>query len=188
MRVAIVSAFVVFVIGTSHAADRPDNLVPLTRFYDTAFNQHIYTHNEDEAAKWRKLPHVKEHETIGDVATHELPGTVPLWRAVRIEGKQSRPYYYLRTTDIPQNTFVDAQVFKAYVWTKPGDGRIPIYCTTWTDSTDAFLHAELKVIRNNQQDTKKSTGVLRRGMGGKDISIPLFYVYPHSTNKPESPE
>jgi hypothetical protein len=163
-----------------------EDLVSLTRFYDHKINQHLYTYSEDEADKWREIPDVKEHQIIGDISLVSLPGTVPLWRAVRIEGKSARHFYYLKSNGVLKNTFIDAPAFKAYVWTKPGDGRIPIYCTTWTDNSDAFFDPSLEIVRTNRSDTKKSTGVQRPGLGGRDVSVAVFYVYPHS--EPEAAE
>ena len=165
MRVAFAFFSGLLLVAPLNAADRPENLVPLMRFYDTKFNEHIYSYSTEEMNKWHQLTHVKEHEIIGDVATSKLPGTVPLWRAVRTENKQSRHYYYLEAVQLPPNTFVDAESFKVYVWTKPGDGRVPIYCTTWIDATDAFMHRELKVVEQNREETEKSiTFDTRKGM------------------------
>ena len=188
MRVAFAFFSGLLLVAPLNAADRPENLVPLMRFYDTKFNEHIYSYSTEEMNKWHQLTHVKEHEIIGDVATSKLPGTVPLWRAVRTENNQSRHYYYLEAVKLPPNTFVDAESFKVYVWTKPGDGRVPIYCTTWIDATDAFMHRELKVVEQNREETEKSTGRLRPGMAGKNFKTPVFYVYPHVAKEKDDPE
>lgn len=158
-------------------AERPDNLVPLYRFYNTITNEHAYTHKTKEIEAWRNVDTVKEHFIVGDVSPVELPGTTRLWRAVR--DKDKRHYYYLRAPGKAVRLIVDNENFACYVWKKPGEGRIPIYATTWTDGTDCCFDSNLDSLRKFREDTKKALGTYRLSLGGADYSIPVFYVYSH---------
>jgi hypothetical protein len=161
---------------------RPENAMPLYRFYDHNRNEHLYTPNEDEVLAWRKIPHFKEHAIIGDVSPVEVPGTTQLWRAYRKDGQH---YFYTKALGAAQVT-VETEKFRVWVWKTAGDGRIPIYANTWTDATDVFLDPSLEACRNFKNGTKKALGVMRLPLGTKAYDSPAFFVYPHvDAKKPE---
>lgn len=166
-------------------AVRPDNLVPLYRFYDTIRNEHVYTHSEDEADTWRGIKTVNEHLIVGDVSSVELPDTIRLWRAVR--ASDGKHYHYTRAPGKAVQLTVEDRVFNCYVWKKPGEGRVPVYSTTWTDGTDAFFDTDLAGVRKFRDDSKKALGTIRPAFIGRDFSTPAFYVYPHPTEETPSP-
>ncbi len=162
-------------------SERPDNLIPLYRFYNTRTNEHAYTHAVDEVEAWRNVSHVDEHFIVGDVSPMELPETIRLWRAIR--DKDKKHYYYLRAPGPAVKLTVDDRAFKCYVWKKPGDGRVPVYATTWTDGTDVAFDPNLNNLRKFREDTKKALGTYRLSLGGRDFGIPVFYVYAHPSEE-----
>ncbi len=167
-----VALAVIVTSGTIRADDPPEGLVPLIRFYDTKRNQHSYAVEEKELAAWRAVPTVKEHLAIGDVSTVELPGTMRIWRGVR--RKDLRHYYYTKAPGRAPDIDVDNENFKVYVWKKSGDGRIPVYGSTWIDGGDVFFDLDRDGVKKFADDTKKALNVERKSLG----NTPIFYVYP----------
>ncbi|MEI8383294.1 MAG: hypothetical protein WCJ09_24465, partial [Planctomycetota bacterium] len=75
--------------------------------------------------------------------------------------------------------------FSVYVWKSAGDNRVPVYGSTWTDSTDVFFDLNKSNVQKFAADTKKALNVERRSLG----QLPLFYVYPlPDAAKPAKPE
>jgi hypothetical protein len=155
-------------------AKRPAGLLPVVRFYDHDTDEHMYSLQKEELEQWRGLLHFKEHDVVGCASPVELPDTVRLWRAVHRTG---RHYYYLRTSNKPGLT-VESEIFHVYVWKKPGDGRIPIYAHTWTDGGDVFFSGDMDHIRKFKETSFKALGVNRLPLQGRDIGMPMFYLYP----------
>ena len=157
----------------AQAADRPQNLTPLTRFYDKKRNVHAYAYSDEELAAWRAADGIKEHIFVGDITTMELPGTVRLWRAIR--EKDKKHFYYITAPRAASGVNVDNENFRVFVWKSPGDGRIPIYGSTWTDGTDVFFDPDPNNVKKFAADTKKALGIERKELGPRAV----FYVYPH---------
>ena len=171
--------------GDEKESERPDNLIPLYRFYDHNLNENVYSHDMGEVNAWRKLAHMKEQIIVGDVSPVELPDTTHLWRAFRLPDRKH--FHYLRAPGKAVKITVENRVFSCFVWKKPGEGRIPIYATTWTDGTDACFDPDLDNQRKYRENTKKALGAYRLGLHNRDFSIPAFYVYPHVDEKAADP-
>lgn len=170
MRSLVLMALLI--LATTLRAAEPPDLLPLLRFYNKATNEHCYTYTEKELAFWREVESFEEHGIIGLVSAKMLPGTVRLYRQIR---PNNRFVYSNNPPPKSMLTTVDAN-FEVYVWTDPGDGRVPIYCSTWTDGTDVFFEPVLESFEKISADSKKTLGVdrLRPTVG------PLFYVYPRA--------
>lgn len=162
---------------------RPDNLVPLYKFYDKKLFENVYSHRENEIKALRNIQTMEEQMILGDVSTVKLPDTVRLWRSVR--NGDRKHYHYLRAPGAATKMIIESDLFTVYVWKKPGDGRIPIYCTTWTDGTDVCFDPDLDRLRQYRDESKKALGVYRPGLHKADFSIPVFYIYPHKDKTDE---
>lgn len=171
-RLLVAAVGVILCSRMIHADDPPEGLVPMVRFYDKVRNQHSYAVDGKELGEWRKVPTVKEHLTIGDVSTVELPGTMRIWRGVR--RKDLRHFYYTKAPGRAPDIDVDNDNFKVYVWKKSGDGRIPVYGSTWIDGGDVFFDLDRDNVKKFTDDSKKALNVERKSLG----NTPIFYVYP----------
>lgn len=158
--------------STLARADRPEEAVPLIRFYDSDRHQHLYTTIEPEIAGWRQASQVKEHGSLGYVSLKELPGTIRIWRAIRT--KDRRHFYYAHASGKLVDVLVDNKHFAVYAWKNPGDGRVPVYGSTWTDGGDVFFDLKRDAVRKFSENSKKALGVDRKLLGNG----PIFYVYP----------
>src|SRR5690606_4985913 len=69
---------------------------------------------------------------------------------------------------------VEHTALDAHLWTKPGEGRIGLYCSTFVDGTDVYLEAGLQNVEKYSADTKSELGVDRL----RPTLEPLYYVYP----------
>ncbi len=158
----------------------PQGAAPLVRFYNHQLNEHVYSLQSGEQTEWRKDPRFKEHLAIGLVSTQLVPGTVPFQRAIR--KSDARHFYAIATPSTspdsggPTEFLIDDTNFQAFVWTEPGDGRIPIYANTWPDKTDTFLDPDQSQIDKLTADTLAKLKVKRLGT----TPNPLFYLYPAS--------
>jgi hypothetical protein len=150
----------------------------LIRFYDTKRNEHVYTYGEGEPQAWREREELQTETVLGKVALTKEPGTTPLYRAVRKDGKHY--FYLIKPTNISDYKLED---FHVYVWTKPGDGRIPMHACVLPDSIDLFLDNDLKKINEFNSLTLKGIGQKRR------TYMKMFYIYPpDSEDLPEGAE
>jgi hypothetical protein len=140
----------------------------LIRFYDTKRNEHIYTYGEGEPQAWREREELQTETILGKVALTKEPGTTPLYRAVRKDGKHY--FYLIKPTNIGGDYKLED--FHVYVWTKPGDGRIPMHACVLPDSIDLFLDNDLKKINEFNSLTLKGIGQKRR------TYMRMFYIYP----------
>jgi hypothetical protein len=141
--------------------------VALLRFYDKRHNEHVYTYGDGEPASWRQNPHMGREATIGIASLAKEPDTTRLFRAIRPDG---RHYFYLQKPASAQN--IRLEEFVIYVWTKPGDDRIPIHACVLPDSTDVYLDGDMAKVKDFTDETLKGIGVKRR------IIPRLFYLYP----------
>jgi|GEM_PF-3512313 len=174
MRRSFVILASVFVFTTFiHAAEKKpekEKLVPLYRFYAKDRNEHVYTHDAGEAAAWRKMKNMDEHGPVGLISPVDLPDTIHIWRAVR--PKDGKHYHYSKAPGVADRLVVEDKVFHAYAWKKSGDGRIPVYSSTWLDGTDTFFDSDKNNVRKFSRDSKSALGVDRPEQGL------VFYVYP----------
>lgn len=157
---------------SSAFGSEPANLRPLYRFFDSANDQHLYSVSPEETAQFKNRAEFQEHVVIGRVATTPLPGTTRLWRAV-FENNTRYSYYTGSESAVPANT-LDKANFEAYVWTSPGDGRIPVYYNPLQDGTDQFYSHILEHVR--KYATESSSGRQGRRVHFKN-SI-AFWAYP----------
>lgn len=176
MRLVLLTAF--SLASLNLLGNEPGHLVPLHRFYDRAINVHCYSMDPAEIERWRGNSAMKEQRIVGLVATESLPDTTRLYRAVR--GKSQRHFYYTKANHLHRGVTLQSANFKAYVWTAPGEGRVPVYSCSWTDGADVFYETDLERVRKFTQDSKNALGVDRLTTD----SIPVFYVYPAERNRP----
>lgn len=153
----------------------PSQRSNLFRFYDKSRNEHVYTVGDDELADWRLREELINETVIGQVAFSKEPDTSPLYRAVRPDGKH---YYYVKKPA----TVTDFKLedFPVYIWTKPGEGRVPIHSCVLPDNIDLYLDSDQKKVFDFSSGTLKGIGVKR-----KNVSR-LFYVYPAITEEGET--
>ena len=151
--------------GKKDAPKRTD----LLRFYDKKLHEHVYTYGDGEPAAWRKHADMESETVMGQVALEKEEGTTRLFRAI---GKDRRHYFY---TEKPAGLKdFELEDFIVYVWTKPGDERIPLHACLLPDGTDLFLDPEQKKVTTFADETQKGIGINR-----KNISK-MLYVYPAS--------
>ena len=174
-----ICCFLLLVIAKVSGAELPSDLTPLIRFYDNNRFVHSYSHDERELADWRQTNGVREQIVVGMISTKELPGTSRLWRAVR--QKDQKHFYYLTAPRPAVGVIVDNDNFQTYVWKTSGNGRIPIYGSTWTDATDVFFDAKLSDVKKYAADTKKALGVDRKMISASAV----FWVYPNPEKEAE---
>lgn len=172
LLISILSSLLLTRPALCWAEEVPEDLTPLIRFYNEKVNEHAYSSDAAEQAAWRVAPKVKEHLIIGMVSSKELPGTVRLWRGIRTNDK--RHIYYTQAPKGAAPMMADNENFQVYVWKKGGDGRIPVYGSTWIDSSDVFFDCDRANVQKFFDNTKKALNVERRSLG----QLPVFYVYP----------
>lgn len=143
--------------------------VDLLRFYDKKLHEHVYTYGEGEPAAWRQHPDMEGETVIGQVAITREPDTTRLFRAIRPDRKH---YFYLQRPAVAQD--IRLEEFVVYVWTKPGDGRVPVHACILPDATDVYLDTDPKKVSEFADDTFKGTGVKRKSIAK------IFYVNPPS--------
>jgi hypothetical protein len=183
LEFAAILAFCPAVLAAQDKKESSDEKEPLPRvdlirFYDTKRNEHVYTYGDGEPQAWRERDEMQTETVLGQVALTKEKGTTPLYRAVRKDGKH---YFYLvKPTNISDYKLED---FHVYVWTKPGDGRIPLHACVLPDSIDLFLDNDLKKINEFNSTTLKGIGQKRR------TYMKMFYIYPpEAEDKPETAE
>ncbi len=153
-------------------ADEPADLKPLLRFYNVASEQHYYTISSAEAEQWRARSDLQEEHAIGRVAHRPLDGTVRLHRA-KFENGKYHSYFTGPEKSVPPDT-IDKVNFQVYVWTDPGDGRIPVYYNTLKVGTDQYYSYILEHVRRYARESDSAKLNLRNSFGG---SI-AFWAYP----------
>ena len=161
--------------GKKNPAETSDALAPpkpeltaLLCFWDTTLFEHVYTYGEGEPASWRKNPVFAVKPTVGYVATKQYPDTVPLQRAYC---RDRRHYFYINkpagASDIER-----MEDFHVYVWTKPGDGRVPVHACFLPDDKDPYFDQDLKRVKDCVDGTLQGIGKQRK------LAENYFYVYP----------
>lgn len=161
-----------FCLLSDLSAEPPPDAVPMVRFFDRRTNEHCYSVLADEQARWRELaPVMRQQYALGLVARTRGDGKVRLYRHLPI-GKGRTVYSF--SANYGPNYKSDSANFEVYVWDSPGDGRIPIYCSTWTDGTDLFLEKNLAAVERYSTNTKEQNGVVRL----RPFTGPMFYIYP----------
>lgn len=165
--IAIVPAFAG--VLPNRCAAEPGNLVPMRRFHNAQANEHVYTTDDVEAAKWRKLKQFSEQVIVGFVAPSDLPGTVRLYRGTKPSGRQ---VYFVG--ERPGGVQKVDDTFKAYVWRTGDDGRVGVYSSTWTDGGDVYFDDLLEYIEKYSANTVKNLNVSRL----RPQQTPTFFVYP----------
>jgi hypothetical protein len=97
--------------------------------------------------------------------------SLSLRERARVRGPFAFYFYLEATRPLPKDVSVEAEQIHIYVWTRPGEGRIPIYASTWTDGTDVFLDPSKDNVQKYIEDSKKALGVNRPYLGV------IFYIY-----------
>ncbi|HYH64545.1 MAG TPA: WD40 repeat domain-containing protein [Urbifossiella sp.] len=141
----------------------------LYRFWDSRLNEHVYSYGDGEPADWRRSGVFHNETIVGYVSTEPLPDTDRLYRAYR---RNRLHYFYL---GLPPNKGADIErieAFGVYVWTKPGDGRIPIHFCSLPDGTDPLFDKSLAHIQKATADTLRVQSIQRK------VVENYFYVYP----------
>ena len=148
--------------------------VALLRFYDVKLHEHVYTYGDGEPAAWRKNPDMKSETVIGYATTTKEANTTRLFRAIRPDGKH---YFYLLKPAVAKDFRIEE--FIIYVWTKPGDGRVPIHACFLPDATDVYFDTDRKRVKEWIDETFKGIGVQRLSTAN------MFYIYPPKVEKKE---
>jgi len=167
LLLAFIAASVV--VASPCCCAEPENRLPLRRFHNAQTHEHLYTTNEEEAAKWRKLKHFSEQVIVGFVSPTEVAGTVRLYRGAKANGRQ---VYYVGERPDSVRTVDDN--FKAYVWRTSNDDRVGVYCSTWTDGGDVYFDDLLEYIDKYSANTRKNLNVNRL----RPQVTATFFVYP----------
>jgi hypothetical protein len=76
---------------------------------------------------------------------------------------------------------MELEDFHAFVWTKPGDGRVAVHACTLPDMTDMLLDTDLKKVTDFSDNTLKGIGQQRKNLPR------YFYLYPAAPQPPEAP-
>lgn len=166
--------------STSEETSSPSARMPLVtlhRFWDKKHKEYVYTYGEGEPADWRRNDAFSSEAVVGSASTAPLPDTVHLYRAFC---RDERHYFYLT---VPANAtdIVRMEAFEMYVWTKPGDGRIPIHACFLPDDKDAFFDTNLNAVKDYAARTLKESGQNRK------VIESMFYLYPPQLPSPEQP-
>lgn len=174
VRLLLVAFVSLTSIPSACVCAEPANVDPLRRFYNTQTNEHQYTANEVEAAKWRKLKHLKEQVIVGFVSRSELAGTVRLHRGSMANG---RHVYFVGQRPSTVRTVDDS--FKAHVWREADDGRVGVFCSTWGDGGDVYFDDLMESIDRYSANTLKDLKVNRL----RPQVTATFFVYPSPRRK-----
>ncbi len=173
LPICLVLACLVSCKGKKKAAAVPEvaagpAYTPLYRFWDSRVKEHLYTYEGTEPVAWRAAGNFGNEHVVGYAVNTPEPGTVRLWRAYCKDG---RHYFYI---DKPAtaNDIERIEDFLLYVWTQPGDGRVPVHASYLPNDKDPLFDTNLEAIRQNALDTQRLTGVARK------VVESVFYVLP----------
>ena len=143
-------------------------LTPLYRFWDKKHNEHIYTYEGTEPVDWRQNEDFSKETIVGYAVNERDTDTGRLFRAYCKDG---RHYFYLSKPPGAQD-IERIEDFLLYVWTKPGDDRVPVHACFLPDNKDPFFDTDLKKVKDYAEETLKGINVRRR------VVEKMFYVYP----------
>lgn len=119
-------------------------LTPLYRFWDNGHNEHVYTYEGTEPVEWRKNPAFQRETVVAYGVNSPDIDAVKLHRWYRKDG---RHYFYIK--EQPKGfQFERLEDFTLYVWTTPGNGRIPIHASFDNDSLDAYFDKSLENVKS----------------------------------------
>jgi serine/threonine protein kinase len=143
-------------------------VTPLLCFWDKTLNEHIYTYGDGEPTNWRKNPAFTTKPTVGYVATKQYPDTARLYRAY----SRDRLHYFYLDKPAGARDIERIEDFVVYVWTKPGDGRVPVHACFLPNDKDAYFEQDLDRVKDYVDGTLKGIGKRRK------LVENYFYVYP----------
>jgi S1-C subfamily serine protease len=169
----VAAAVILCCLVSPVAADEPPGLEPLIRFHDQVNQQHRYSIRRDEAEAWKQLSGIHLEHPIGRVSSRQLAGTQRLHRAISADGR-THMYFTGDPNAVPGAVSYNTN-FEAYVWTEPGDGRIPIYFNTLRSGGDQYYSYILEHVRLYAHDSP--SGRARQRNPFSDTSI-AFWAYP----------
>jgi hypothetical protein len=153
--------------STPSALSKPE-VTALLRFWDATNGEHVYSYGDGEPKNWRQNTAFSEEQIVGYVAHKQLPDTSPLKRAYC---RDRRHYFYLTkpagATDIER-----IEDFHLFVWTKPGDGRVPVHACFLPDDKDGYFDQDLARVKGYADRASKRDGKQRK------LVENFFYVYP----------
>jgi WD40 repeat protein len=149
------------------APPKPE-LTALLCFWDKTLNEHVYTYGDGEPANWRKNPAFTAKPLVGYVANKQYPDTVRLFRAYC----RDRRHYFYTTKPAGARDIERIEDFLVYVWTKPGDGRVPVHACFLPDDKDPYFDQNLERVKDYVDGTLKGIGKQRK------LVENYFYVYP----------
>lgn len=142
-------------------------LTPLYRFWDKKHNEHVYTYEGTEPLAWRQNPDFEKEVVVGYAVTIKEKDTARLFRAYCKDG---RHYFYL-VKPATANDIERIEDFLLYVWTKPGEGRVPVHACFLPDSKDMFFDSDLQKVKDYAEETLRGIGVRRK------VLQKAFYLY-----------
>jgi internalin A len=137
-------------------------LSALYRFRDEKVVEHVYTYGDGEPAAWRKNPAFKDEAVVAYVATAPQPDAARLYRSYCRDAR----HYFTLAKPAAARDVVRVEAFEVYVWTAPGDGRVPVHASFGPDDKDAYFSADLAAVRGY------------RGNGQRRVVEAMFYAYP----------
>ncbi|HEX4610456.1 MAG TPA: hypothetical protein VH092_19860 [Urbifossiella sp.] len=155
------------------AQDEPEavklDVTPLLQFWDKTVSEHVYTYGDGQPAEYRRNPAFTGERVIGHVATRPYPDTV---RLVRAYCRDQKHYFSLSAPPVWATDIERIEAFVVYVWTGPGNGRVPIHACFLPDEKDPYFDQDLKRVKDYADGTLKGIGKQRK------VVENYFYVYP----------
>ena len=92
------------------------SLSAMYRFWDSRFDEHVYTYGDGEPAEWRRDPAFSREAVVGFSSTSSLSDTVRLYRA---HSRDRRHYFYL-TKPAGASDIQRIATFEMHVWCTSG--------------------------------------------------------------------
>lgn len=105
---------------------------------------------------------------IGYATTAPVPDTMRLYRAYC---RDKQHYFYLEKPP-GAHDIERIEAFVIYVWTKSGDGRVPIHACFLPDDKDAFFDSDLEAVRDYAEMIQRAKKIKPK------VIERMFYLYP----------
>lgn len=155
-------------------------LTALYRFWDKRTNEHVYTYGDGEPAEWRKNPAFEQEKVVGYAVYKPEADAVRLYRVLCRDGRHRFSLRLARSAEVVKD-IARVEDFTLYVWTKPGDGRVPVHACFLPDDRDFYFERDMAAVRSYTDETLKVIGKQRL------IVENMFYLYPTAESGTQAP-